>query len=137
MNLLVRLLTVLVVWRIVRLLLGRTAPRTATGLSPTHLELAAGGGALLFAGHPIHVEAVAWVTGFKDVFGSFLSCVAVWQYLVYVRGSEDATAAGNAARDKAPRALGRYWLATGVFGLALLAKPSAGVVPVVAWVLDV
>ena len=81
LNLLVRLLTVLVVWRIVRLLLDRTAPRTATGPSPTHLELAAGGGALLFAVHPFHVEAVAWVTGFKDILGGFLSCVAVWQYL--------------------------------------------------------
>src|SRR5262245_40308263 len=137
LNLLVRLLTVLVVWRIVRLLLGRTAPRTATGPSPTHLELAAGGGALLFAVHPLHVEAVAWVTGFKDMLGGFLSCVAIWQYLLYARGSEDATASGKAASDKAPRALGRYWLATGVFGLALLAKPSAVVVPVVAWVLDV
>ena len=56
---------------------------------------------------------------------------------VYACGSEDATASDNAARDKAPRALGRYWLATGVFVLALLAKPSAVVVPVVAWVLDV
>jgi tetratricopeptide (TPR) repeat protein len=137
LNLLVRLLTVLVVWRIVRLLLDRTAPRTATGPSLTHLEWAAGGGALLFAVHPLHVEAVAWVTGFKDVFCGFLSCVAVWQYLVYARGSEEATAAGKAARARAPRALGRYWLATGVFGLALLAKPSAVVVPVVAWVLDV
>src|SRR5262245_45458897 len=137
LNLLVRLLTVLVVWRIVRLLLGRTAPRTATGPSLTHLELAAGGGALLFAVHPLHVEAVAWVTGFKDMLGGFLSCVAIWPYLLYARGSEDATASGNAASDKAPRVLGRYWLATGVFVLALLAKPSAVVVPVVAWVLDV
>src|SRR5215510_13348076 len=137
LNLLVRLLTVLVVWRIVRLLLGRTAPRPATGPSLTHLEWAAGGGALLFAVHPLHVEVVAWVTGFKDILGGFLSCVAVWLYLLYARGSEDATAAGKAARDKAPRALGHYWLATGVFGLALLAKPAAVVVPVVAWVLDI
>src|SRR5262249_56442063 len=49
----------------------------------------------------------------------------------------EATASGQAARDKASPALGCYWLAIGAFVLALLAKPAAVVVPVVAWVLDV
>src|SRR5215831_13019983 len=83
LNLLVHLLSVLVVWRIVRLLLDRIVPRTATSPPLTHVEWAAGGGALLFAVHPIQVEAVAWVTGFKDVLCGFLSYLALWQYLHY------------------------------------------------------
>ena len=168
LNLLVHLLSVLVVWRILRLLLGRVMgerQRTATSPPLTRVEWAAGGGALLFAIHPIQVEAVAWVTGFKDVLCGFLVYVALWQYLCYARGEGpplmrrpsadavagngpdrpaptqsrqvEATASGKAARDKASPALGRYGLATGAFVLALLAKPAAVVVPVLAWVLDV
>jgi len=140
LNLLVHLLSVVVVWRIVRLLLSRVipeAPRTAMSPSLTRVEWAACGGALLFAVHPLQVEAVAWATGFKDVLCGFLSYVAVWQYLVYARGDVDAAASGKPARGKAQRSLGHYWLATGVFVLALLAKPTAVVVPVVAWVLEV
>src|SRR5262249_8411621 len=85
LNLLVHLLSVLVVWRILRLLLDRTVPRPATGPPLTRMEWAAGGGALLFAIHPIQVEAVAWVTGFKDVLCGFLVYVAIWQYLRYAR----------------------------------------------------
>src|SRR5262245_38429701 len=149
LNLLVHLLSVLVVWRIVRLLLERTVPHTAGRPPWSRVEWAAGGGALLFAIHPVQVEAVAWVTGFKDVFCGFLACVAIWQYLCYACGEGpdgpaptpsrqvEATASGNAARGKVPWSLGHYGLATGVFVLALLAKPAAVVVPVVAWVLDV
>ncbi len=140
LNLLVHLLSVLVVWRILRLLLGRVMlemQRVATSPPLTRVEWAAGGGALLFAIHPVQVEVVAWVTGFKDVLCGFLVYVAIWQYLCYARGDVAATASGKAAQDKASPALGRYWLATGAFVLALLAKPAAVVVPVVAWVLDV
>jgi Flp pilus assembly protein TadD len=140
LNLLVRLLTVLVVWRIIRLLLGRTmleTQRAAGTPSRTRVEWAACGGALLFAVHPLQVEAVAWVTGFKDVLYGFLSCVAIWQYLDYASRSVEAAASGLSSRRPATRSLGRYWLATGAFVLALLAKPTAVVVPVVAWILDV
>ncbi len=140
LNLLMHLLTVLVVWRIVRRLLNHTMPggqRTATHPSLTRVEWAACGGALLFAVHPLQVEAVAWVTGFKDVLCGFLSCVAIWQYLRYASGGGEAAPSGKPSRAKVQRSLGHYWLATGVFVLALLAKPTAVVVPVVAWVLDV
>src|SRR6516165_218968 len=137
LNLLVHLVSVLVVWRLVRLLLVRTVSRTATSPPLSRVAWAAGGGALVFALHPIQVEAVAWVTGFKDVLCGCLSCVAVWQYLRYAGGKVEATASGTAARGQASPARGRYWLATGAFVLALLAKPAAVVVPVVAWLLDV
>src|SRR5215471_10622454 len=113
LNLLGHLLSVLVVWRIVRLLLDRTVPRPATSPLLTSVEWAAGGGALLFALHPIQVEAVAWVTGFKDVLCGFLSCVAVWLYLRYACGEGperpaptqwrqvEATASEKAAQDQA------------------------------------
>ncbi len=133
LNLLVHLLSVLVVWRIVCLLLSRTTTRPAL----PRVAWAAGGGALFFAVHPLQVEAVAWVTGFKDVLGGFLSCVAVWQYLRYASGSVDAASSDKAAGGQGRRSVGRYGLATGVFVLALLAKPTAVVVPIVAWVLDV
>ena len=122
LNLLVHLLSVLVVWRILRLLLGRVMEeRQPTATSPllTRVEWAAGGGALLFAIHPVQVEAVAWVTGFKDVLCGFLVYVALWQYLCYAREDVETTASGKAARDKASPALGCDWLATGAFVLAL------------------
>ena len=115
LNLLVYLLTVLVVWRIVRLLLSRSAPPPVL----TRVEWAAGAGALFFAVHPVHVEAVAWVTGFKDVLYGFLACVAIWQYVMYARGDMPVSAAGKAAGSKTQQSLRHYWLATGVFVLAL------------------
>src|SRR5262249_53241167 len=101
------------------------------------LEWAACGGALLFAVHPFQVEAVAWVTGFKDVLGGCLSFVAVWQYLEYASACMDAAPSGKRARGQTQHALMHYGFATGAFVLALLAKPTAVVVPAVAWLLDV
>jgi tetratricopeptide (TPR) repeat protein len=140
LNLLVHLLNVLVVWLIVRLLLGHSA---RAGHSPTHGhtrvwgEWAACCGALLFAVHPLQVEAVTWVSGFKDVLCGGLSFVAIWHYLCYARGRGGAAPAAPPSPDTASWPLGHYGLATGAFVLALLAKPTAVVVPVVAWLLDV
>jgi Tfp pilus assembly protein PilF len=137
LNLLGHLVCVLVVWRIVRLLLDRTTPRQAPGLALKHLEWAACGGALLFAVHPLQVEAVAWVSGFKDVLCGVLSCVALWQYLQYAHGNAEPATYNTPSLESWRGPMGHYWLATGVFALALLAKPTAVIVPVVAWLLDV
>lgn len=109
-NLLVHLASVLVVFRLLRQLLNN--------------DWAAVAGALLFGLHPIQVEAVAWVTGMKDLLGGFFSILALERFLFYV------TAAGG--RDAALR---RYGLASLVFVLALLAKPSAMTVPLLAGVI--
>src|SRR5437899_8893404 len=104
LNLLMHLLSVLVVWRILRLLLSRVMremQHTATSPPLTQVEWAAGGGALLVAIHPVQVEAVAWVTGFKDVLCGFLIYVAIWQYLRYACGDVETPASGPAAQDKA------------------------------------
>ena len=140
LNLLVHLMTVLVVWRMLCLLLGRTAregQRPAHDPTRVRVAWAACGGALLFALHPFQVETVAWASGFKDVLCGCLSCIAIWQYLCYARGHGEATTSDHPAPVYAPRPLRHYGLATGVFALALLAKPTAVVVPVVAWLLDV
>ncbi len=131
-NLILHLLSMMVVFAILR-----TLVRDDWG---------ACGGALLFSLHPVQVEPVAWVTGMKDVLSGFLSLVAVWQYLAYAIRTA-ATAKGMAGRhveapggksetlDLKGRGL-HYAVATLAFVLALLAKPTAIVVPVVVWLLD-
>jgi hypothetical protein len=79
---------------------------------------AAVAGSTIFAIHPLQVEAVAWATGMKDVLGGFLSLAAIALYL-----------ASGAKRLQ-------WWGATIVFALALLAKPSAMVVPAIIFVLE-
>ena len=111
-NLILHMLSVLVVFAILRMVIRN--------------DWAAGAGALLFGLHPLQVEAVSWATGMKDLLCGVLSLVALWQYLVY--------AAPGGEQDKAGGF--HYTLASCAFALALLAKPSAVALPVVAWALD-
>jgi len=76
-------------------------------------------GALLFALHPLQVEPVAWVSGFRDVFGGLLALWAILRYLDFLDASEPV------ARRIA------YFIAALVFALALLSKPTAVVVPLI------
>ncbi len=91
------------------------------------LHLGAAAGALLFALHPLRVESVAWATERRDVLCAFLYLLAA---LVYLR---------ECARAGRESVLGRpgYWLALGLFALALLAKSMAVSLPVVLLILDV
>jgi protein O-mannosyl-transferase len=102
-------------------------------------ELASFFGALLFAIHPVQVEPVAWVTGVKDVFSGFLSLVAIWQYLLYAQISKEEDDADQHGvkenRDRKRRTL-HYLIAIFSFILAILAKPTRVVVPIVAFTLD-
>lgn len=83
-------------------------------------------GAALFALHPLQVEAVAWVSGFKDLLATCLGLLAILCYLRW------------ALRAPADRwALGWYLAGITLYALALLSKPSAAAVPLVAWVLEV
>jgi tetratricopeptide (TPR) repeat protein len=126
LSLFLHLLSVLSVWRIARLILSRTRPTEtpiAVKVDAMPLEWAACGGALLFAIHPIQVEPVAWVAGFKDVLCGLLSLTAVWHYLLYADAKPES------------RPWLHYWIATGAFVLALLAKPTAVVVPMIVWLL--
>jgi Tfp pilus assembly protein PilF len=78
-------------------------------------------GAMLFAVHPVQVEAVAWVSGMKDLLSGLLVTLATLFYL------RDGTT---------PRPGRSYALATGLFVLAMLAKPSAVVAPLIVGAID-
>ena len=93
-------------------------------------ELASFFGALLFALHPVQVESVAWITGVKDVFSGFLSLVAIWQYLLYARISME-----HEHPDRKKQTL-HYLIGIISFILAILAKPTRVVVPIIVFTLD-
>ena len=82
-------------------------------------------GALVFALHPLQVESVAWASGMKDVLFGVMSLLAIYEYLQFTQ------------QPPASR-LGRihYAIATVAFILAMLAKPTAMVVPLIVIVLD-
>ena len=83
----------------------------------TRLPLpAALAGTLLFAIHPLQAEAVAWATGRKDVLSG---CLMLW-------------ALERLDRHLSEGGRGRYAAATGLFVLALFAKPAAVVAPLMA-----
>ncbi|GMT97151.1 tetratricopeptide repeat protein [Corallococcus caeni] len=79
---------------------------------------AALGGALLFALHPVHTEAVAWVSGAMDVGMTLAVLVAARLWLP--------------APATAPRALG----AAAVWLVGLLFKETAFVLPALLWALE-
>jgi hypothetical protein len=97
------------------LLLRLTGHRTGSGL-----------GALLFALHPLQVEAVAWASGKKDLLAGAFGILAL---LLYVRMAQ--------ANDAPLRQKRRdWWLATIAFVAAMLSKPPAIMIPVLAITLD-
>lgn len=109
-------------------------------------------GALLFALHPVQVEAVGWVSGMKDLLYGLLSLAALWQYVEYV-GCVSSPLPGTQAapqrrtqQGKKPKA-GRqinahgspslhYTLALLALAAALFSKPTAVVTPLLALVID-
>jgi tetratricopeptide (TPR) repeat protein len=83
-------------------------------------DAVAAAAAVLFAVHPLAVEAVAWVAERKTVLSSFLGIAAVLSYLRY--GERPAR--------------GRYAGALALHCLSLLAKPGLVLMPVVLLALD-
>jgi hypothetical protein len=77
-------------------------------------------GALFFAVHPVQVEPVAWVSGMKDVLSGLLALTAVLAYILFAQSNK----------------LWWHALATAAFVLAMLAKPSAVVVPFVVLIIE-
>jgi protein O-mannosyl-transferase len=102
------------------------AARAAAG-PDLGLRLGAAVAALLFAVHPLRVESVAWITERRDVLSALFYLFAV---LAYLRACE------RAEPSSLPRQ-GGYWLALGLFAMALLSKSMAVSLPVVLLVLDV
>ena len=110
-------------------------------------------GALAFALHPVMVEPVAWASATYTVLSGMFSLLAIWQYLQFARldaeQSDDvreglvapyASAEGSASVGRTA-ARNSKWTAfaigTTALVLAMLSKPSAVVVPVIAAALDV
>jgi hypothetical protein len=81
-------------------------------------------GAMLFAVHPIQVEAVAWASGLKDVLAGCLALLALQQYLAFAI-DHDRSGAGWS-----------YVRASAWFIAAALAKPSAMTLPLCAAAID-
>jgi tetratricopeptide (TPR) repeat protein len=89
-------------------------------------DLAAAAGALLFALHPVQVEPVAWMSGLKDVLCGLFSLLALGAYVDFARASS-----GEGGKWKS------FFAASALFLLALLSKPSAVAVPLLAGSIDV
>jgi protein O-mannosyl-transferase len=76
--------------------------------------------AALFAAHPIQTESVAWAASLNTVFSGALSAAAIWSYIEFTRRS----------------LLSWLCLATFLFLLALLAKPSAVILPFIVLIIE-
>ncbi len=87
-------------------------------------DWAAALGAAAFVFHPLHVEPVAWVSGLRDMISGAATVAALWLYAV-------SALASDARRRRL------YFIsATSLFAAALLSKPSAVVIPILAGLLD-
>ncbi|MGO8671014.1 MAG: tetratricopeptide repeat protein [Capsulimonadaceae bacterium] len=111
---------------------------------------AAGLGAALFAVHPVQVGSVAWITETRGLVSALFSLLAILGYVYYAQSAQKA--ASRPAAKYASRAAQRLrsrtepkslnldlvWLvgSTACFILALLSKPSAVSVPIMAAAID-
>lgn len=84
---------------------------------------------LLFACHPFQVESVAWVSGFSGQLGALFSLLALWLFL---RAIQEWTADKPVTAKSRKMALGLYGLSSLVFTAALLSKPQAVTLPLIA-----
>jgi hypothetical protein len=116
-SLILHLASVLVLFSLLRLLSGHLGASLV--------------GAMLFAVHPLQVETVAWASGGKDVLCGLLSLCAIYQYVLFTRAGR-----GQCAPDSKRRAQVYYASGAMMLILAMLAKPSAMVVPAIVAVLD-
>ncbi|MFQ5561604.1 MAG: tetratricopeptide repeat protein, partial [Nitrospinota bacterium] len=132
-GLFVHSLNVLLVYRILGLLVTERVKTLNKGnLFP------AGAGALLFAIHPLQVEAVCWVTGMKDLLSAFFSLLALWQFGLFLHLSDQAVSSklGFFKRMVLPFTSFHYLAATLSFFAALISKPNAVVLPGIAFLLS-
>ena len=81
-------------------------------------------GGLVFALHPLQVESVAWIAEQRGLLAAVFSLLAIDQFLEWTERTTDRSPS---------RAT--YAIATGALVVALLAKPSAVVAPLLAFAL--
>ncbi len=96
-------------------------------------NLAAIIGGLLFALHPLQVEAIAWASGTKDLLAAFFSALTILLYAL--RSTTQTPLSGTPGRG---RERGVFVLAISLlaYALALLSKPSAMTVPAILIMID-
>jgi protein O-mannosyl-transferase len=101
-------------------------------------DWAAAAGSLLFGIHPVQVESVAWIAELKGLLSGCFSLLALGLYLRFARADNAETSPSETLLAGASPQWQRihYVAATVCFVLALLSKPSAVAVPLIAWVLD-
>lgn len=75
---------------------------------------------LLFLLHPLHVEAVAWASGRKDVLSTAFALLSVLAYLVYRRDGSRAM----------------YWWSVGLFAAGLASKVMVITLPLLLLLID-
>ena len=83
-------------------------------------------GGLFFTLHPIQVEAVAWVSGAKDVLSGFFGLSALLFYSWFLRR---LTLPQGTNSSPWPKLLGCYVAAYAAFSLAIMAKPAEVILP--------
>lgn len=90
----------------------------------TNYILLAGFVAGVFCLHPIHVESVAWLSERKDVLSGLFFHASLLAYVLW-------------AKKSTTQKCGIYWLISLVFfGLAMLSKPAAVVLPAILLLVD-
>jgi tetratricopeptide (TPR) repeat protein len=114
-------------WRLIALALTPAARHDAEQgrRNPGAMALGASTAALLFSVHPLRVESVAWITERRDLVCGLFSLLTV---LAYLR----ACGWGGPGRLHAAW----YWIAAGLFPLALLSKSIVVGLPVALLALD-
>lgn len=78
-------------------------------------------GAMIFAVHPIQVEAVAWAASMYTPLSGMFGLLAIWQYLHF----------SDARQERGGPAWRHYILATAGFVMGMLTKPSVAAVPLI------
>lgn len=117
-NLLVHLLSVAMVFQILRRLLGSSFEKSGT--TPLRILTASAVGALTFGLHPVQVETVAWVSGLRDLLGGALSLVSLALFLSWLDRGASGGGVGNWLR---------YAVSTLFLLLAFGSKPGSVVTP--------
>ena len=82
---------------------------------------------MIFALHPVCVESVAWISEQKNTLSTVFYLAGALAYLRWKDSVEGPSARGEGRRWSAWA--GRYWLATGLFVLALLTKSVTATLP--------
>ena len=99
-------------------------------------EWAACAGALVFGLHPMQVASVAWVSQLKGLLATLFSLLALYLHASVVKPRTSDEGAAN-SQGVPSHALLREAFATLSVALAILSKPSAVVLPLVALMVDV